>query len=79
MKGKASCPVAVSIIISRMGSGKSSFGHGLFQSLKSTHMRVWPFFFLTRTIFAIHVGFLILWMNLASINLLTSASIDGSN
>ncbi|GAA0151756.1 hypothetical protein LIER_10407 [Lithospermum erythrorhizon] len=68
-----------SIISSGMGSGKSSFGQPWFRSLKSTHTLICPFFFRTGTIFDNQVGCTTSLMNLASMSLLISTSIEGTN
>jgi hypothetical protein len=54
--------------------GKSSFRHALFKSLKSTHIRICPFFFFTGTILEIHVGYFTSLMKPTAISLSTSAS-----
>jgi len=79
MNGKASCPVVESILSLVTRSGKSSFGYALFRSQKSTQMRSCPFFFLTGTTFVIQVEYLTSRTNPASMSLLTSFSISGTN
>ena len=79
MNDSASCLVVESIISSVSGSGKSSLGQASLRSWKSTQMQSCPFFFLTGTMFAIHVGYLTSRMNPASMSLLTSFSISGTS
>jgi hypothetical protein len=45
MKENISHPIVESMRISNIAMGKSSFGHALFKSLKSTHIRICLFFF----------------------------------
>ena len=63
----------------RNDNQKSSFGQPLLRFQKSTHMRSFPFFFLTRTTFAIQVEYFTSRMNPISMNLLTSFSISRTN
>ena len=69
--------VAMSTMTSVMGNGKSSLGHALFKSWKSTHTQICPFFFLTGIMLAIYSGYCTSWMKPASISLLTSIFIWG--
>ena len=50
-------PVVASTRSPVIGSGKSSLGHALYKSLKSTHIRSGPFFFRTGTMLATQVGY----------------------
>jgi len=79
MNDSPSCPVVELIMSSVTGSGKSSFGQAPLRSRKSMQMRSCPFFLLIGIMFAIHIGYLTLRMNLATMSLLTSFSIFGTN
>jgi hypothetical protein len=56
-KAIISQPVAESTTLSILDRGKSSFGQHLFKSVKFVHILHSPFFFLTMTMFANHVGY----------------------
>ena len=56
-----------------LGSGNSSFGHALLRSWKSMQVRTCPFSFLTGTMLANHVGYLIGLINLTVISYSTSS------
>jgi len=77
MKENISYPMVASMRISEIGIGKSSFGHALFKSLKSTHIRICPFFFCTGTMLETHLGYFTSLMKFAAMSLSTSASICG--
>ena len=54
-KVSISLPAASSTSVSILGNGKLSLGHALLRSIKSMHIRHFPFFFLTITMFASQV------------------------
>jgi hypothetical protein len=56
-KAIISQPVVESVSLSILESGKPFFGQHLLKSVKSMHILHFPFFFLTMTMFANHVGY----------------------
>lgn len=56
MKENIKCPAVASTNMSMLGKGNSSLGQVLLRSRKSIQHLLWPFFFITETIFASHVG-----------------------
>ena len=65
-------PTAITTNLSILGSRYESFGQDLFRSVKSTHIRHFPFFFLTITTLDSHSGYWTGLMTPTSSNLYTS-------